>query len=88
MGPAGTITRLHFDAGSAHGWLAQVVGRKLFVLYPPSDTPRLYPLASEKETQQSPIEPLAADNATKFPLYAEARSVSFSKCIMLSCGAI
>ena len=24
MGPAGTITRLHFDCGEAHAWLGQV----------------------------------------------------------------
>ena len=42
MGPAGTITRLHYDAGSAHGYTGQVQGRKLFVLFPPSDTPYLY----------------------------------------------
>lgn len=42
MGPPGTITRLHYDAGRAHGYLGQVIGRKLFVLYPPSDEPHLY----------------------------------------------
>jgi chloride channel 7 len=61
MGPPGTVTRLHFDAGEAHGWLGQCVGRKLFVLLPPSDGPLLCPLASEKETEQSPIDPLRPD---------------------------
>ena len=42
MGPPGTITRLHFDAARAYGYLGQVIGRKLFVVYPPSDTPFLY----------------------------------------------
>ena len=42
MGPPGTITRLHYDAARAHGYLGQVIGRKLFVVYPPSDTPFLY----------------------------------------------
>ncbi|WP_442514448.1 cupin-like domain-containing protein, partial [Pseudomonas promysalinigenes] len=42
MGPPGTVTRLHCDAGAAHGYLGQVVGRKLFVLFPPTDTPFLY----------------------------------------------
>lgn len=42
MGPPGTITRLHYDAGSAHGYIGQVLGRKLFVLFSPSDTPYLY----------------------------------------------
>jgi Cupin-like domain len=61
MGPAGTITRLHFDAGAAHGWLGQVQGRKLFVLYPPADAPHLYKMESEAETEQSPIDPLCPD---------------------------
>ena len=42
MGPPGTITRLHFDAAHAHGYLGQVQGRKLFVVFPPSDSPFLY----------------------------------------------
>jgi len=58
LGPPGTVTRLHYDAGSAHGWLAQIKGRKLFVLYPPSATVYLNPLKTEIETVQSPIDPL------------------------------
>mmetsp|Transcript_3341 Transcript_3341/g.7458 ORF Transcript_3341/g.7458 Transcript_3341/m.7458 type:complete len:204 (+) Transcript_3341:3-614(+) len=60
MGPVGNITRLHFDAHHAHGWLAQVKGSKLFILYPPSDTDLLQPLEGEATTQ-SPIDPLAPD---------------------------
>ncbi|KAG7667968.1 hypothetical protein Ndes2526B_g01617 [Nannochloris sp. 'desiccata'] len=59
--PPGCSTRLHYDAGSAHGWLAQIKGRKLFILYPPSDTQNLYPLDTEIETVQSPIDPLRPD---------------------------
>jgi chloride channel 7 len=47
LGPAGTVTRLHADAGDAHGWLAQVWGAKLFVLYPPTDAPHLRVLPNE-----------------------------------------
>ena len=47
LGPAGTVTRLHADAGDAHGWLAQVWGAKLFVLYPPTDAPHLRVLRNE-----------------------------------------
>lgn len=56
VGPAGTTTRLHFDAHSSHAWLAQVQGRKLFVLFPPN-TQGLRPLPGE-QTTQSPIDPL------------------------------
>ncbi len=61
MGPAGTVTRLHYDAGGAHGWLGQVSGRKLFILFPPSDGPNLYALSGETRTQQSTIDPLSRD---------------------------
>ena len=61
ISPPGCVTRLHFDAGDAHGWLAQVSGRKLFILLPPTDTKYLYPLTSEVETVQSPICPLCPD---------------------------
>lgn len=52
------MTRLHYDAGDAHGWLAQLQGTKLFMLYPPADSARLRPLASEAETVQSGHDPL------------------------------
>lgn len=58
IGPAGTVTRLHYDAGEAHGWLAQIKGRKLFVLFPQQETEFLQPLSSEKETVQSAFDPL------------------------------
>ena len=47
VGPPGTVTRLHYDAGDAHGWLAQLWGAKLFVLFPPSDTGRLARMPGE-----------------------------------------
>ncbi|TDP48229.1 cupin-like protein [Zavarzinia compransoris] len=39
IGPAGTFTPLHFDL--TNNLLAQVVGRKVITLLPPSETPRL-----------------------------------------------
>ena len=56
LGPAGTVTRLHADAGDAHGWLAQLWGAKLFVLYPPTDAPhlRLIPTEVRRTPQQKP----------------------------------
>jgi len=58
VGPTGTITRMHQDAGDAHGWLGQVTGRKLFILCPPSDAPYLRKIPGEKETSQSFVDPL------------------------------
>ena len=57
VGPAGTITRLHQDAGDAHGWLGQVIGRKLFLLCPPGDAPFMRSIPGEKETAQSFVDP-------------------------------
>jgi len=59
VGPMGTVTRLHCDAGDAHGWLAQLTGTKLFVLFSPNDTAALAPIAGETETVQSDVDPLA-----------------------------
>ena len=53
LGPAGTVTRLHADAGDAHGWLAQVWGVKLFVLYPPTDAPHLRVIPNEVRRMSS-----------------------------------
>ena len=63
IGPPGTVTRLHYDAGDAHGWLGQICGSKLFILYPPSDTEALQPLQSEKETVQSSLDPFDLGNS-------------------------
>ncbi len=76
IGPAGSTTRLHFDAGSAHGWLGQIEGRKLFILFPVSDTPYLYPIPGESETEQSSVDPLAPD-LHAHPLYANATPHAF-----------
>ncbi|CAL8468199.1 g7738 [Coccomyxa elongata] len=77
MGPPGTVTRLHCDAGAAHGYLGQVVGRKLFVLFPPTDTPFLYRIEGETETEQSAIDPLDPCSSSKYPLYNLASPVAF-----------
>jgi len=36
LGVPGCCTRLHFDNLQTHAWLAQIQGRKRFVLYPPA----------------------------------------------------
>lgn len=72
ISPPGCLTRLHYDAGDAHGWLAQVTGRKLFIMIPPSETKYLHPLASEIETKQSPIDPLKPD-VGRWPEWRQCR---------------
>lgn len=58
IGPCGTVTRMHQDAGEAHGWLGQVFGDKLFILCPPSDSRFLREIKGEVETSQSYCDPL------------------------------
>jgi len=73
--PSGCLTRLHQDAGNAHGWLAQIKGRKMFVLYPPSDTQNMHPLETEIETVQSPVDPLSPDT-DRWPNIKDAHPVA------------
>lgn len=56
--------------------LLQIEGSKLFVLFHPDDTPNLYKLAGETHTQQSEVDPLDPLNASKYPLYNNARPFS------------
>ena len=81
VGPAGTVTRLHQDAGDAHAWLGQVQGRKLFVCYPPDDASHLYPIQGETETVQSAVDPLIpqsiSSSVDRALYWAHARPVVF-----------
>lgn len=43
MGPRGSRTHLHVDALGTHSWLAQLRGRKRWLLFSPRQTSRLYP---------------------------------------------
>ncbi|KAL7422608.1 hypothetical protein Q5752_003256 [Cryptotrichosporon argae] len=40
LGPAGTFTPLHRDVYASYSWSANVVGRKVWWLFPPGDEPR------------------------------------------------
>ncbi|MEZ5403206.1 MAG: cupin-like domain-containing protein [Bryobacteraceae bacterium] len=42
IGPAGTLSPLHIDLFGTHAWLAQLQGRKHFLLFPPHDLHRVY----------------------------------------------
>lgn len=57
-------------AGDAHGWLGQIWGRKLFVLYPPSASPSLYvlnPEAANDKARCCSSPPWAAAAASSSP---------------------
>lgn len=42
IGSAGTLSLLHADLYGTHGWLAQLCGRKHWLVFPPSDAGNLY----------------------------------------------
>jgi len=68
LSPRGAVTRLHYDNGGAHGWLSQVRGRKLFVLFPPEDTALLHPFeGDEGRPSGSWLDPLAEDVYERWP---------------------
>ena len=65
IGVRGCVTRLHYDAGDAHGWLAQVSGSKLFILFSPLDSKHLgappaerSPAVPECDANQAFLDPL------------------------------
>lgn len=62
--PRGAAAFLHTDYWATHAYLAQLVGRKLCILFPPGDGPSLYNGAVRN--------PLAVD-VTRFPLFGRSR---------------
>jgi Cupin-like domain len=65
FGPAGNITKLHYDVPS--NFFAQVLGRKRFLLFPPKETKRLYRYRTQAYNM-SQLDPDAPD-VERFPRY-------------------
>src|SRR5437016_651672 len=63
IGPKGAITPLHCDIWETHAWLAQLVGRKRWLLFPPDQREFLY------DYQVQPCQP----DLEKFPLFSNTR---------------
>jgi hypothetical protein len=63
LAPRGSVSFLHADYWGTHAYLAQLAGRKLCVLFSPTDGPNVYGGAIRN--------PLQVD-AARFPLYAQA----------------
>jgi hypothetical protein len=49
IGPAGTVSTLHQDYAGTHAWLAQIIGNKRVILFPPGDSRCLYDGAVDPE---------------------------------------
>ena len=60
MGPAGTLSPLHVDLFATHAWLAQISGRKHFLLFSPADADCLYDGAVDLDHPDLERHPLLA----------------------------
>lgn len=62
LGPTHSLSPLHQDFGHTHAYLAMIAGSKRALLFPPSETPRLYGGAVDPE----------APDLSRHPEFAEA----------------
>ena len=65
IGPKGAITPLHLDIWGTHAWLAQLVGRKRWILFSPDQQQFLY------ECNVQPQKP----DYERFPLFRNAKAI-------------
>jgi hypothetical protein len=70
LGPAGTVTPVHFDR--SQNFLVQLYGRKRVTLFAPAHTERLY--AGDGVRNFSPVDVEAPDLA-RYPRFAQARGL-------------
>ena len=75
-GNGGAFPILHWDGLSTHAFLMQVYGVKRYWVWPPSETPNLYPNADLPNT--SPIRDVDHPDLEKYPRFAHARGCSFT----------
>jgi hypothetical protein len=72
MGPAGSLSQLHNDHDHIHTYVAQVVGRKHFILFSPADAPLLAEVDYAGHTAaRKSVDPLNPD-LERFPDFYEA----------------
>jgi hypothetical protein len=75
LGGAGSsFPYLHYDALFMHTQITQVYGSKTFIMYPPDQTPNMYPYADNPKFSQ--VNFLSPDYE-KFPLFKEAKPIEF-----------
>jgi histone arginine demethylase JMJD6 len=74
-GAGSSFPYLHFDALFMHTQITQVYGSKDFIMYPPEQTPSMYPYADNpKFSQVNFLDP----DYEKFPLFKEAKAIEFT----------
>jgi hypothetical protein len=69
-GIGGRFPIMHFDGDNAHATITEIYGDKEFVVYPPSDSPYLYP--SPKRANHSLVDDPHLQDLQRFPLLARA----------------
>jgi histone arginine demethylase JMJD6 len=74
-GKGGAFPVLHYDGAAAHAFLMHIYGRKRFILYPPEQTPFLYP--SREKPNISMLNSLDAPDLQRFPLFEKAVATTF-----------
>ena len=62
--------KLHWDYSYLHVFISQIVGDKEFILFPPGDTPYLYPNPASDNTSRIP-DPFRVDTS-EYPAFAHA----------------
>jgi histone arginine demethylase JMJD6 len=75
-GSGGAFPVLHWDGLSTHAFLMQIHGVKRYWVWPPSETPNLYPNPEVPNT--SPIRDIDHPDLKKYPRFAQARGCSFT----------
>ncbi|MDB4923888.1 cupin-like domain-containing protein [Mucilaginibacter sp.] len=66
---------LHYDALFMHTQITQVYGSKTFIMYPPDQTPNMYPFEDNPKFSQVNFHD---PDYEKFPLYKEAQSIEIT----------
>ena len=70
-GQGGAFPILHWDGLSTHAYLMQIYGVKKYWLWPPDETPFLYP--GKDPVNLSPIGDVEKPDLEKFPLFGKSR---------------
>ncbi|MFT4114987.1 cupin-like domain-containing protein [Silvibacterium sp.] len=69
-GAGGKFPLMHYDADNSHAMITEIYGDKEFILFPPEDTPYVYPFPNSSHTSQ--IDNPDSADLEKFPLFSRA----------------